>query len=103
MRLEGQPGQNIILQGPSVFPPIVEVDGGFLSHPLPKSAVNYAVLSGADVALMDCTFPGGASNGVLWVQELPSTPPFVRLERCTFQRGDGEHLGRGQRPRGQHF
>ena len=40
------------------------------------------VENGANVALADCAFQG--NNAVLWAQELPTTRPFIRIERCTF-------------------
>ena len=40
------------------------------------------VENGANVVLSDCAFQG--NNAVLWAQELPTTRPFIRIERCTF-------------------
>jgi hypothetical protein len=82
MDLQGQAAQRIVLQAPAVFPPIVDIDGGVFEASFSDFTGQVRVENGANVALSDCEFVG--SNGILWAQELPSTPPFIRIERCTF-------------------
>jgi hypothetical protein len=82
MHLQGQAAQRILLQGPAVFPPIIDIDGGVFDASFSDFTGQVRVENGANVALSDCQFVG--SNGILWGQELPSTHPFIRLERCTF-------------------
>jgi hypothetical protein len=82
MRLQGQAGQRILFQAPAVFPPIIDIDGGVFEASFSDFTGQVRVENGANVALSDCQFVG--SNGILWAQELPSTRPFIRMERCTF-------------------
>jgi hypothetical protein len=82
MLLQGQAGQRILFQAPAVFPPIVEIDGGVFEASFTDFTGQVRVENGANVALSDCQFLG--SNGILWAQELPTTRPFIRIERCTF-------------------
>ena len=82
MHLQGQAGQHIVLQAPAVFPPIIDIDGGVFDASFSDFTGQVRVENGANVALSDCAFQG--NNAVLWAQELPSTQPFIRLERCTF-------------------
>jgi hypothetical protein len=82
MHLQGQAGQRIVLQAPAVFPPIIEIDGGIFDASFSDFTGQVRVENGANVALLDSSFLG--SNGVLWAQELPTTGPFIRIERCTF-------------------
>jgi hypothetical protein len=82
MRLQGQAAQRIVFQAPAVCPPIIDIDGGVFEASFSDFTGQVRVENGANVALSDCEFVG--SNGILWAQELPSTPPFIRIERCTF-------------------
>ena len=82
MQLQGQAGQHIVLQAPAVFPPIIDIDGGVFDASFSDFTGQVRVENGANVALSDCAFQG--NNAVLWAQELPSTQPFIRIERCTF-------------------
>jgi len=82
MQLQGQAAQHIVLQAPAVFPPIIDVDGGVFNAAFSDFTGQVRVENGANVAISDCQFLG--SNGILWAQELPTTRPFIRLERCTF-------------------
>lgn len=81
LRLLGQAGQPIVVTAPAVFPPMIRVDGGTLEATFAELQGQVRVESGANVTLSDCDFSG---NGLLWAQELPSTPPFIHLARCTF-------------------
>ena len=82
MQLQGEVAQHIVLQAPAVFPPIIDIDGGVFNAAFSDFTGQVRVENGANVALSDCQFLG--TNGLLWAQELPTTPPFIRLERCTF-------------------
>jgi hypothetical protein len=82
MHLHGQTAQHIVLNAPSVFPPIIEVDGGAFDASFSDFTGQLRVDNGATVTVTDSTFVG--PNGLLWVRELPTTRPFVRVERCTF-------------------
>ncbi len=82
MDLQGQAAQRIVLQAPAVFPPIIDIDGGVFDASFSDFTGQVRVENGANVALLDSTFQ--TSNGVLWAQELPTTRPFIRIERCTF-------------------
>jgi hypothetical protein len=82
MQLQGQAAQHIVLQAPAVFPPIIDVDGGVFNAAFSDFTGQVRVENGANVAISECQFLG--SNGILWAQELPTTRPFIRLERCTF-------------------
>src|SRR6476660_1905184 len=82
MQLQGQAAQHIVLQAPAVFPPIIDIDGGVFNAAFSDFTGQVRVENGANVALSDCAFPG--TNAVLWAQELPTTRPFIRIERCTF-------------------
>src|ERR1051325_86037 len=82
MELQGQAAQHIVLQAPAVFPPIIDIDGGVFNAAFSDLAGQVRVENGANVALSDCAFQG--NNAVLWAQELPTTPPFIQIERCTF-------------------
>jgi hypothetical protein len=82
MQLQGQTAQRIVLQAPAVFPPIIDIDGGIFDASFSDFTGQVRVENGANVALSDCRFLG--SNGILWAQELPTTRPFIRIERCTF-------------------
>ena len=82
MQLQGQAAQHIVLQAPAVFPPIIDIDGGVFNAAFSDFTGQVRVENGANVALSDCAFQG--NNAVLWAQELPTTRPFIRIERCTF-------------------
>ena len=82
MQLQGQTAQHIVLQAPAVFPPIIDIDGGVFNAAFSDFTGQIRVENGSNVALSDCAFQG--NNAVLWAQESPSTPPFIRMERCTF-------------------
>lgn len=82
MRLQGQAAQHIVLTAPSVFPPIIDVNGGTFEASFADFTGQLRVDDGATITLTDSSFVG--PNGLLWVQELPSTLPFIRMERCTF-------------------
>src|SRR4029453_14387836 len=82
MQLQGQVAQHIVLQAPAVFPPIIDIDGGVFQASFSDFTGQVRVENGANVALSDCAFQG--NNAVLWAQELPTTRPFIRIERCTF-------------------
>ena len=82
MQLQGQAAQHIVLQASAVFPPMIDVDGGVFNAAFADFTGQVRVENGANVAISDCQFLG--SNGILWAQELPTTRPFIRLERCTF-------------------
>jgi hypothetical protein len=82
MQLKGQAAQHIVLQAPTVFPPIIDIDGGVFNAAFSDFTGQVRVENGANVAISDCHFLG--SNGILWAQELPTTRPFIRLESCTF-------------------
>jgi hypothetical protein len=82
MHLQGQAAQRIVFQAPAVFPPIIDIDGGVFDASFSDFTGQVRVENGANVALSDSSFLG--SNGVLWAQTLPTTRPFVRIERCTF-------------------
>lgn len=82
MQLLGQAAQHIVLQAPAVFPPIIDIDGGAFNAAFSDFTGQVRVENGANVALSDCAFSG--NNAVLWAQELPTTDPFIRIERCTF-------------------
>jgi hypothetical protein len=82
MQLQGQAAQRIVLQAPAVFPPIIDIDGGIFDASFSDFTGQVRVQNGANVALSDCQFLG--SNGIFWAQELPTTRPFIRIERCTF-------------------
>jgi hypothetical protein len=82
MELQGEVAQHIVLQAPAVFPPIIDIDGGVFNAAFSDFTGQVRVENGANVALSICQFLG--SNGLLWAQELPTTRPFIRLERCTF-------------------
>jgi hypothetical protein len=82
MDLQGQAAQRIVLQASAVFPPIIDINGGAFDAAFSDFTGQVRVENGANVALSDCLFPG--SNAVLWAQELPSTQPFISIERCTF-------------------
>src|SRR5262245_28566048 len=82
MQLQGQAAQHIVLQAPAVFPPIIDIDGGVFTAAFSDFTGQVRVENGANVALSDCAFQG--NNAVLWAQELPTTLPFIRIERCTF-------------------
>lgn len=81
MHLQGQAAQHIVLQAPAVFPPIIDIDGGVFDAVFSDFTGQVRVENGANVAFSDCQF---LSNAVLWAQELPTTHPFIRVERCTF-------------------
>src|SRR5262245_40976149 len=82
MDLQGQSAQRIVLQAPAVFPPIVGIDGGVFDASFSDFNGQVRVENGANVAFLDSRFL--TNNGVLWAQELPTTRPFIRIERCTF-------------------
>jgi hypothetical protein len=82
MHLQGQGGQHIVLNAPAVFPAIIDVDGGVFDASFSDFTGQLRVDNGANVTVADSTFIG--PNGLLWVQELPATRPFARIERCTF-------------------
>jgi len=82
MQLQGQAAQHIVLQAPAVFPPIIDIDGGVFNAAFSDFTGQVRVENGANVGLSDCAFQG--NNAVLWAQELPTTEPFIRIERCTF-------------------
>jgi hypothetical protein len=81
MDLQGQAAQHIVLNAPAVFPPIIDIDGGVFDAAFSDFTGQVRVENGANVALSDSQF---LSNAVLWAQESPSTYPFIRVERCTF-------------------
>jgi hypothetical protein len=83
MDLQGQAAQRIVLQAPAVFPPIIDIDGGVFDAAFSDFTGQVRVENGANVAISDSQFLG--PNGILWAQELPTTRPFIRLERCTFE------------------
>jgi hypothetical protein len=82
MQLQGQAAQHIVLQAPAVFPPIIDINGGVFNAAFSDFTGQVRVENGANVALSDSAFQG--NNAVLWAQELPTTLPFIRIERCTF-------------------
>ena len=82
MHLQGEVAQRIVLQASAVFPPIVDIDSGVFDASFSDFTGQVRVENGANVAISDSRFLG--SNGILWAQELPTTRPFIRLERCTF-------------------
>jgi hypothetical protein len=82
LRLQGQAAQHVVLNAPAVFPPIIDVNGGTFDASFSDFSGQLRVENGANVTLADSSFLGG--NGVLWVQELPTTRPFIRIDRCTF-------------------
>ena len=82
MHLQGQAAQHIVLNAPAIFPPIIDIDGGVFDAVFSEFTGQVRVENGANVALSDSAFSG--NNAVLWAQELPSTHPFMRVERCTF-------------------
>ena len=82
LQLQGQTGQHIVLQAPAGFPPIIDIDGGVCNAAFSDFTGQVRVENGANVSLSDCAFQG--NNAVLWAQELPTTRPFIRIERCTF-------------------
>lgn len=82
MHLQGQAAQHIVLQAPAIFPPIIDIDSGVFQASFSDFTGQVRVENGANVALSDSAFQG--NNAVLWVQELPTTHPFMRIERCTF-------------------
>jgi hypothetical protein len=82
MQLQGQAAQHIVLQAPAIFPPIIDIDGGVFQASFSDFTGQVRVENGANVMLSDCAFQG--NNAVLWAQELPTTRPFIRVERCTF-------------------
>jgi hypothetical protein len=82
MDLQGQSAQHIVLQAPAVFPPMVDIDGGVFDASFSNFTGQVRIENGANVALADSSFQG--PNGILWAQELPTTRPFIRIERCTF-------------------
>jgi len=83
MDLQGQAAQRIVLQAPAVFPPIIDIDGGVFDASFSDFTGQVRVENGANAAISDSQFLG--PNGILWAQELPTTRPFIRLERCTFE------------------
>src|SRR4029453_6975703 len=83
MDLQGQSAQHIVLLAPAVFPPIIDIDGGVFDASFSDFTGQVRVENGANVVLLDSSFQG--PNGLLWAQELPTTRPFIRLERCTFE------------------
>ena len=83
MDLQGQAAQRIMLQAPAVFPPIIDINGGVFDASFSDFTGQVRVENGANVAISDSQFLG--PNGILWAQELPTTRPFIRLERCTFE------------------
>src|ERR1043166_5892556 len=83
MQLQGQPAQHIVLQAAAIFPPIVDIDGGIFQASFSDFTGQVRVENGANAAISDSQFLG--PNGILWAQELPTTRPFIRLERCTFE------------------
>jgi hypothetical protein len=83
MDLQGQAAQRIVLQASAVFPPIIDIDGGVFDASFSDFTGQVRVENGANVAISDSRFQG--PNGLLWGQELPTTRPFIRLERCTFE------------------
>ena len=89
MQLQGQAAQHIVLQAPAVFPPIIDIDGGVFNAAFSDFTGQVRVENGANVALSDCAFLG--NNAVLWAQELPTTRPFIRIERCTFTSSSAIH------------
>jgi hypothetical protein len=82
MDLQGEEAERIVLQAPAVFPPIIDIDGGLFDASFSDFTGQVRIENGANVALVDSSFQG--PNGVLWAQELPTTRPFIRIERCTF-------------------
>ncbi len=82
MHIQGQAAQHVVLNAPAVFPPIIEIDGGVFDASFSDFTGQLRVENGANVTVADSTFIG--PNGLLWVQELPTIRPFVRVERCTF-------------------
>src|SRR5215470_7219492 len=82
MQLQGQSAQHIGLQAPAVFPPIIDINDGVFNAAFSDFTGQVRVENGSNVALSDCAFQG--NNAVLWAQELPTTPPFIRIERCLF-------------------
>jgi len=82
MDLQGQAAQRILLQAPAVFPPIIDINGGVFDASFSDFTGQVRVENGANVVLSDSRFQ--SSNGLLWAQELPTTRPFIRVERCTF-------------------
>lgn len=83
MDLQGQAAQRIFLQAPAVFPPIIDIDGGVFDAAFSDFTGQVRINNGANVAIVDSGFQG--PNGLLWAQELPTTRPFISLERCTFE------------------
>jgi len=83
MDLQGQAAQRIVLQASAVFPPIIDIDGGVFDASFSDFTGQVRVENGANVAILDSGFQG--PNGILWAQELPTTRPFISLERCTFE------------------
>ena len=83
MHLQGQAAQHIVVQAPAVFPPIIDIDGGVFDASFSDFTGQVRVENGSNAAISDSQFQG--SNGILWAQELPTTRPFIRLERCTFE------------------
>lgn len=81
MHLQGQAAQHIALQAAAVFPPIIDIDGGVFEAAFSDFTGQVRVENGANVTLSDCAFQ---VNAALLVQELPSTHPFIRIQRCTF-------------------
>ena len=82
MQLQGQLAQHIVLLAPAIFPPFIDIDGGVFQASFSDFTGQVRVENGANVAFSDCAFQG--NNAVLWAQELPTTRPFIRIERCTF-------------------
>src|SRR5262249_47496347 len=82
MQLQGQIAQHILLQAPAVFPPIIDINAGVFTAAFSDFTGQVRIENGSNVALSDCAFQG--SNAVLWAQELPTTTPFIRIERCAF-------------------
>ena len=82
MQLQGQSAQHILFQAPAIFPPIVDINDGVFNAAFSDFTGQVRIENGSNVALFDCAFQG--NDAVLWAQESPTTPPFIRIERCTF-------------------
>jgi hypothetical protein len=81
IRAQGTAGGRIRLTHPAVFPPMIDVAGGRLEAAFTDFGGQVRPSSGATVLIADSTFAG---NGLLANFAIPSTAPFVQLERNTF-------------------
>jgi len=70
-----------VFTAPTVFPPAVTVTGGTIDAHFTDFHTPLRVSSGANVLLSDCSF---GSDALLNSDDIPSSLPYVQLERCTF-------------------